>query len=822
MNQFKKIFFALVLFSHQWIAAQTIVDLKNVTETGNVVHVARDLVHLENGYNYKPSTGQSGDFKIDASIVGDVSYTGGSNPSNDITQRSINTSCVVGLTQGTASVTSSGGATYSIPFAMPAGTNGMMPSVGISYNSQGGNGLLGMGWGLSAGSVITRAGQTIYHNGKTEGVHLTNADAFVLDGQRLIPVTGNNGANGTYYGTEQENFSRISSLGTSGNGPATFLVETKSGEKIEYGTLLVSDDNARLKSADNATVVVWYIRKVTDPNGNYMTYSYNTVEGEIVLLEINYTGNDVVSPALKPFNKVKFYYNKRSDINSTFIEGKEMKNALILDRVAILSESSLFREYRFKYAINFYSFLTEITETGSDGTKFNSTMFQYGPSNVDQITEIATAIYDSPFSDFDISTGDFNGDGISDILACHKSIPIGTHNYLRVYTGSPSGNYSLYYQLQFDNNYSYSVKYKTANYDGEGLSGSGLQNGDFDGNGTSDIVILSTTLSGTSTLTLRDISLIQFPINYVPLSTVTPYIFQPGTYSNGVPYYNKYSVNDDPIVLGDFNGDGATEIITFTGDGSTILPRLYTLSGNALGKEVGDQILGFGSDAYAGHFKVIDSDGDRKNELVAHNNAYQFSYRQDYISYFTILKTTEIFSQPGLATDFNGDGKTDFITGGGYGDPVQGGQSPTTFPFVFYFSTGTSTPYIIKNFPGFDADQHYAAASYFKTGDFNGDGKADLLFIPDLTVYYFTGTDFVKKTSSSSFTAPTIYASGDFNGDGTTDFFLPSGTSNTTLFLNKDSKERLLNKISDGFNNLISFDYLSMASGGSFYTRNFD
>ena len=63
----------------------------------------------------------------------------------------------VGALAGGLSVMPSGGASYSVPISLPPGINGVQPEVALSYNSQAGNGLLGMGWNFSASGAITAA-----------------------------------------------------------------------------------------------------------------------------------------------------------------------------------------------------------------------------------------------------------------------------------------------------------------------------------------------------------------------------------------------------------------------------------------------------------------------------------------------------------------------------------------------------------------------------------------------------------------------------------------------------------------------------------------
>ena len=110
----------------------------------------------------------------------------------------------VGVIGAKAGTTQNGAVTYDIPIYTPPGTNGMQPSVSISYNSQGSAGVVGFGWSISGLSVISRAGKNQYHHGKTQAITYTDADLFLLDGMRLNPLVGLNGANNTEYGQEAE------------------------------------------------------------------------------------------------------------------------------------------------------------------------------------------------------------------------------------------------------------------------------------------------------------------------------------------------------------------------------------------------------------------------------------------------------------------------------------------------------------------------------------------------------------------------------------------------------------------------------------------
>src|SRR5690606_36574145 len=132
-------------------------------------------------------------------------------------------------TPGSAAVSPTGEATYTVPIFAPPGTNGMTPVLSLNYSSNGGSRWIGQGWNIGGLSAITRCGKTWAQDGEARNVRLDANDRFCLDGNRLRTASGDHGANGTEYRTEVETFARIRSWGVAGNGPAYFIAEMKDG-----------------------------------------------------------------------------------------------------------------------------------------------------------------------------------------------------------------------------------------------------------------------------------------------------------------------------------------------------------------------------------------------------------------------------------------------------------------------------------------------------------------------------------------------------------------------------------------------------------------
>ncbi len=176
------------------------------------------------------------------------------------------TPTAAGFIPGSFNVSPSGAAMYTIPIQVPPGTAGMEPKLALVYNSQAGNGGLGVGWSLSGLSSIYRCGRTIAQDGVNTGVTYDNNDRYCLDGQRLVMISpsGTYGGDGVEYRTERESFTKVISHGqipAPGNGPLWFEVRTKSGQIFEYGNTV----DSRIEAQGKTSVRTYQVNKGSHP-----------------------------------------------------------------------------------------------------------------------------------------------------------------------------------------------------------------------------------------------------------------------------------------------------------------------------------------------------------------------------------------------------------------------------------------------------------------------------------------------------------------------------------------------------------------------------
>ncbi|GAB4507537.1 MAG: hypothetical protein Tsb0026_03400 [Sulfuricaulis sp.] len=289
-----------------------------------------------------------------------------------MTVSTVHATAPVGATLGSFAVSPSGAATYSIPIFVPPGTNGMQPQLSLNYNSQSGNGLVGMGWSIDGLSVIHRCGSTIAIDGIKGGVNYDTNDKFCLDGERLIVINGTYGAAGSEYRTQHESWQKVVAVGDTAGDPSYFTVTSKDGT-VQYYGYDVDGSNSRIEAQGKPIARLWALSKIQDRNGNYLkiTYYEDNANGDYRPTRIDYTGNGSVLP----YNSVVFGYVEpqasRLDIVPLYEGGSFIKTLKRLTHVYVYAGASLAREYRLVYDPNGgamgRSRLTSIRECGSDG-----------------------------------------------------------------------------------------------------------------------------------------------------------------------------------------------------------------------------------------------------------------------------------------------------------------------------------------------------------------------------------------------------------------------------------------------------------------------
>ena len=380
---------------------------------------ATTSIRLLPGFAYNPSNNKSMNLKIDRySIYPPMEgyYSGTSFSDNG----------VVGSLKGEFSVNNTGAAVYSIRIEMPEAIAGITPGLSITYNSQSANGIMGWGWNLSGLSEIIRVGQTQYHDDNITSVDFIN-DRFMMDGQRLMLVSDSEyGANEAEYRTEIDNMDKIISYGNN-KSPQYFIVYKSDGLIWEYGS---TDDSRVDVQTDTEVVIKWMLSKISDRTGNSILFNYdkNVALGEIYIDNIQYVSNEKAN--VEPAYTVRFVYEtKESDFTFSFIHGEKISDSKLLRNIKIINNYTA--NTLFDYTLNYHKpglygsdyfihyRLNSVGLTVGD-EKINPTRIIWNAKKnhyptVDNhnfpVYQLDRAVFSNvPF------VGDFNGDGLSDVL----------------------------------------------------------------------------------------------------------------------------------------------------------------------------------------------------------------------------------------------------------------------------------------------------------------------------------------------------------------------------------------------------------------------
>jgi RHS repeat-associated protein len=770
--------------------AQILIDNEIPGNTTQII-TAPEYIRMMPGFGYKPESQNYYRAYIDenASTTLPVSYQEYIDPE----KRELDFKLPVGSTSGMASVSLTGAATYTIPIFSSPGTAGMQPSLSLVYSSQAGNGIAGYGWNISGLSAITRTGKTIYHEEIVEGIDFED-DRFALDGQRLIKKVSSQqyGDDGTQYFTEIFNGSSVISHGTVGQGPEWFEVIGKDGSIVEYG----KTNNSRLTSQrPDQTTITWYINKITDPNGNYMLFIYDKRALEINIKEIKYTGNDVASPSIEPYNSIKFYYSDRTDNSTAFVSGSRIEQTLLLDHIDVVCEKNIVKHYKLKYFFDFYSKLNEVEEFGSDGTHFNSIVFGYGKS--ENPTTLKPTFVPSGSQTI---YGDFDLDGLTDIFRTGyigTSTDWGWEVYLNKGSDNIFNGISDYHgNLIKDRTY----KFLPMDYNGDGLM---------------DILIYTHRDKWWNGYDDFDIDL----LHNTGSGFVSYHVF--GS-DDGVVY--SYKNFTDQLRVLDVDGDNKDEFVFWRiGERSDDIDHdVYVFVIEMIGNEIVPTRIFYENYLYY-HYQPQnifspDLNGDNKDELliVREDKSAIYEFRKENNIYYSSLIYESGFPSKDhkiFIGDYNGDGRADLLT------KVKDAQNQVSWSVNYWLEGSFIENEIIDILPTGIDDIDIA--------DFNMESDV-LAYLPlpggnstqlYTKIYYSFQNSFLPQTpfligyvSSWSWTTRgNFYQTTDFNGDGINDIGLTM-FDNVNLILNTPwNNKNVMEVLANGFNTKAKFQYNTLA-----------
>lgn len=229
----------------------------------------------------------------------------------------------VGEIPMTSNVALSGAFTMTVPIDCYSGIGDAQPHISLVYNSQQGNGIIGMGWGLNGISKINVSYKNIYYDGSagmpSSGLNGTTSDVYTLDGSRLI-------RSGSNYVTVSGNVKVAPVPQTRMVGGPDFCSYSPDGSVYMYAQTGIKE---------------YSIISFRDKNGNEVTYTYTNDSPVKLLSKITYAGGKA---------SIEFVYSTtRSDPMTRYFNGYKYSETKRLESIKYKLNGAVIRNYILSY-----------------------------------------------------------------------------------------------------------------------------------------------------------------------------------------------------------------------------------------------------------------------------------------------------------------------------------------------------------------------------------------------------------------------------------------------------------------------------------------
>lgn len=292
---------------------------------------------------------------------------------------------------------------YKIPIQAPPGRSGLQPDFAIQYNSQsrGRGSPFGLGWSVPLPSI-----QRLNKYGLLQ-LYSRNDFVSSLSGE-LVDI-----------------------------GLGTFAARSDSGDYLAYtfsgGVWSVKDARGTVYSfgsttssrqsdpADPTNVFRWYVDEVIDANGNKITYTYASDQGQVYPARIVYTGSGLEQG---PF-AVDFTRALRATPHTDYSTGFAVRTAYHISEIAVSVVGTWARKYTLAYSIGSNTgdeLLTQVVESGrAEGgvtTVLPPITLTYQADDLTTSNFRHTGFTSPIDAQYDRGGffADVNGDGLSDVM----------------------------------------------------------------------------------------------------------------------------------------------------------------------------------------------------------------------------------------------------------------------------------------------------------------------------------------------------------------------------------------------------------------------